>query len=792
MQRAVGNLDGPGARLGTIPTQHSSSATAAAPTPPGLGTIGSLLCRRYRVLVLALLLGICLAGLYWFLASPVFQTQASILLLKKDRDLPGAGPDAARQSESPLEEDSLATYMQMLTSEGVVRQALQETQLDQLPSLNRARDAGQTAAEYVLENLHVTRGGEGQGRGAQIVHVAFHHGDAADCERVLRTLIDTYRQRLDEMTSGLVKEALQRVLPIRERIQQDLQQADEHYLQFLKDAPLLWNGQEQLNVYHASVAGLENTLNEVRQQRIQARSRLETIKAAATRTAATGRRNSPSDLLALIDQQDFDRLTALINIHEGGQAGAQSKQREMSEAASSEYQMLLELYGRLGDLREKYGPEHPECTATQQKISILRKLAVARHRKLGDQLQSATLSPLELVRLYVNMLRNDLQDQTSRQQELERLLVTTRQQAKELEAATFEHRRLEEERARHRGRLDEVEQRVEKIRLASEYGPLLTRVLTPVEEAEQIAPRPAIILALGAFVGLCLGGVAAVTLEQAQSTFVDADDVHHTLGLPLLAQLPTIAAQVSRNGSGTASRLDPRLVSYYQADSAAAESVRGLRTLLSHQRGRAPLRTLQVTSPGTGDGKSLLAANLAISWANAGKRVLLVDADLRHPSLERLLAVESPSGLSDLLSGQATLEEAVRDTVVPNLSVLTAGSASAHPAECFSRPEFPWLLSIASQAYEVVVLDSPGLLAASEAAEIATRVDACVLTLDAAASSGQSAVVARNLLLAVGATIAGVVLNAPASKRRGWFGPRLRASADGRSRLGTDRYAHAN
>jgi capsular exopolysaccharide synthesis family protein len=171
------------------------------------------------------------------------------------------------------------------------------------------------------------------------------------------------------------------------------------------------------------------------------------------------------------------------------------------------------------------------------------------------------------------------------------------------------------------------------------------------------------------------------------------------------------------------------------------------------------LRTILITSPAPGDGKTTVAANLAACFAQQGMRVLLVDCDLRRGRLHSLFNGSREPGLSDVLLGRSTLEDAIRMTDTGSLSLLTTGCLPNLPAELLGSPSMRDLLQRLRVEYAVVVLDTPPVLSASDTTVLASEVDASILVLRAGQTDVTEAQLAMRQLRSVGGDVIGAVLN---------------------------------
>ncbi|MBE3583527.1 MAG: CpsD/CapB family tyrosine-protein kinase [Limnochordaceae bacterium] len=190
-----------------------------------------------------------------------------------------------------------------------------------------------------------------------------------------------------------------------------------------------------------------------------------------------------------------------------------------------------------------------------------------------------------------------------------------------------------------------------------------------------------------------------------------------------------------------------------------AEAFRTLRTNIQFASVDRPLRVMLVTSSGPDEGKSTVSANLSAALAQAGQRVLLINGDLRRPSLHRVLGCTDRIGLTNVLLGQASITEAVQETSVPNLYFLGSGPLPPNPAEVLGSQSMDQLLAQVKAAYDMVVVDMPPVVALADAAILAPRVDGVLLVVRAGRTNKEAARQAVAMLQRVRAHLLGVVLN---------------------------------
>lgn len=202
------------------------------------------------------------------------------------------------------------------------------------------------------------------------------------------------------------------------------------------------------------------------------------------------------------------------------------------------------------------------------------------------------------------------------------------------------------------------------------------------------------------------------------------------------------------------------LITLSEPQGAVAEAYRGLRANLEFAALESPRRVLLVTSPGPQEGKSTVLANLAVSLAQAERRVILVDADLRRPALHQIFALKQSPGLSTmLLDRKALAQPPLQDSPLPDLKVLTSGPPPPVPGDALSSPRMEEILGALSERVDFLLLDAPPLLAVSDAAVLATRCQGVLLVLRAGHTRREHAQRARRVLEQAGARLVGVVLN---------------------------------
>lgn len=202
-----------------------------------------------------------------------------------------------------------------------------------------------------------------------------------------------------------------------------------------------------------------------------------------------------------------------------------------------------------------------------------------------------------------------------------------------------------------------------------------------------------------------------------------------------------------------------KLIAMANPKSVISEQFRTLRTNVNFSAPDGELRTLVFTSASPSEGKSTVAANTAIVFAQTGKKVLFIDGDMRKPTVHYTFHMPNTAGISNLLTRQATIEEVVKESSIPNLDVITCGPIPPNPAELLGSNMMGDMIEELKNEYDMVVFDAPPVLSVTDAQIISNKVDGTILVLSANNTEKESIVKAKELLDAAQANIIGTVLN---------------------------------
>lgn len=429
---------------------------------------------------------------------------------------------------------------------------------------------------------------------------------------------------------------------------------------------------------------------------------------------------------------------------------------------------LADLQIQAGDLSVKYGPRNPRLVEINQQIAV------------AQQQIDSGMAALE------QKLKGEYDRAQSDEKTLTSALDQIKAEAERENQDAIQFTILKQEVETAKGLYTDFLLKTNQANLQVAEQHLNMRVIQPalvpripVSPLRKTNIAIAFILSLGAGLGLTF------FLEYLDNTIKSVEDITRYIQLPALGVIPVIGMSSQRhlngksngtrrssNGNslvagsnGTAMAVSKQVVSM-ESHSAAAEAYRALRTsVLLSSAGRPP-KTLLVTSAQPGEGKTTTAVNTAISLAQLGSEVLIIDADLRRPSVHKVFGADPSRGLSTYLSRDVDVDGLIQKQF-PHLSVIASGPIPPNPAELISSERMQDLVNQLSERYDHIVIDSPPLINVTDPVILSTIVDGVMLVVSWGKSTRDACKRVRNELSSVGAKVFGVVLNSVDFRREG-------------------------
>lgn len=453
------------------------------------------------------------------------------------------------------------------------------------------------------------------------------------------------------------------------------------------------------------------------EQLIDVKSRLEESEANLNNYAKekglfkTGDEKSPS-LIAL----RINDLSAALSKAEGVRITAQSKFEETLRAESASKilaspivqelkKSLIKLQSSYQEKLQIYKPGYPLMVQMKRQINEFNNEIDREVRTIQSSVEGSLRTDF--------LAAKSAEDELSVELDKQKLLLTAVRD-KSIGYNTL-LREVETSRSSYEGLLT----RMKEVSVAGGVDSNNISVLDPaILPFNKHKPNTKLNLALGMVLGLFLGTVLAFLLEFLDDRIKTTDELERLLGLPLLGMTPSVKGTDPSEHS---------LLTMQQPSSALAEAFRSLRTNLLFASREGTPKVLSLTSAMPSEGKSSSCLNLATAFAQSGTRVLLIDADLRKPTVHKRLKLDNSQGLSNYLTHQAESDAVIQETMIKGVSAITAGPLSPNPSELLSSERLLELFKLVPDTFDIIIIDSPPVMGLADALILANRASATVL-----------------------------------------------------------------
>lgn len=700
------------------------------------------LIRQYRWwLACGLLAGLGIGQLLYMKLGPEYEASAQILV--------------ARKNAVPMKEDQRTMgnfgdrteHLALILSPMIAGKAVEIGKLNELPTFQGSPDA----VDDVVDGLKVKRSA-GQDRSfINVLSITYNSEVESDARKVVEAVIAAYAQYLESTRREHSSEVLGLANKAHDEILRKLRAKEKEYLEFRSIAPLQWR-----SPVGASSDGQGTTTN-VHQERllaIEEQRKLNLLRQAELRSRITAlenglKNNEPRESLELLVRRFMNA--------DGPSARDVQEQRELAAFESKLLPMLLEEER----LSRDFGGDHPELQSVRKSIQSTIDF-YARHGVRLPNEKDANGKPVrrngaDFIAVYSDSLRQQINELKNRNVELSTIFEEELVKAKELAQFQAKDQTMNAEITQIRKLWEQLTTQVNQVDIEKESSGYSLKQIAPVKSSVSLK-RLLKIYGAGAIFGLGCVAIWAFLREWRDTTLKTAQDVQHCLRMPILGGVRKFSAR-NDHAAADSGRLHPMLRYWHAPTSIEAEHIRSIRAALAVAMESRQAKVVQVSSPEPGDGKSTFIANLAVAEAQAGNRVLLIDADLRRPVLRAFFRMPEGSGLTELLRNQTSTAEVLRPTPVENLTLLPAGTPPANPAEILSSSRWQRLIAELRGRFDLILVDSPPLLAVSDPCEIARYADGMLLVMRLGKNRRPAAIRTRELIRSLNLPLLGVIAN---------------------------------
>jgi capsular exopolysaccharide synthesis family protein len=687
--------------------------------------------QRKGLVVLGLVIGIILGSLYYVQLPAIYQSTAQVFVVKEvDSPVQVQGADPRQY----YFDDYVSAHMTLIKTPIIVKRAVEKKNLKALQSFEGITDP----TGVIIANLSAGRDSKGSEMTTapnNIIILTYRGQIMEECGIVLEAVIASYQDFLDDAYHKKNRKFKEGIESARADLERQRTNNETRLKEFQEASPMMFKLKDGGNIHQARI----NSWEEKRSALV---ARISEIQARLRELDAAVKNGTTKDVVLTATPEEKAAMAALDKIME---------------------EQLFPLLVQEKGMIEDWGPDHPQVRTLRVKITMVKdffdRMKSMRRKGLLDE----TVQDKDPVVVQIELLRQELGEREAQLGSLEKLLHQEYKEAKEMRVLEIKDEKLRTENASLTRVLERIDERLRDMNLARGGG-FSAQAISPPGIGVKVSPNSFVILFGGAMLGQLLGCGLAYLADATDVSFRTPDEIRRRLGLQILGHIPFRTGEGVSAGpitlpDGRQTELSPTLPVYHQPGSLEAEAFRAVRTALYFSTHGESQKVIQVTSPNKGDGKSTVAANLALSIAQSGKTVLLIDADFRRPRQHRLFGMSSPTGLASVLSEDCELIDAIQPTGFPGLSLLPCGPRPNNPAELLTSPRLEVVFEMLRDRYDYVIVDTPPLLAVTDPCVVAARVDGLLLTIRVSKDGRPAAVRAREMLMPLGVKILGAVVN---------------------------------
>ncbi len=687
-----------------------------------LGKYWLVLKRRWLPASAVFLLVFLTATLAAFLKPSIYQSQGTLRIKESQSGL----TELDLGGISPLSGDSspLDTEIETILSVPVLQAVLKQLKLTD--------DNGEALRIFDFEEQLTVK----KARAGDVIELSYKSEDPSEAALVINTLMQIYladNLRVNRLEASSAREYIDQELPkTREKIEKL-----EEQLRRFKETNQVVSIDKEAEVAVEAVIKLAEKINEAQGRAITAQTQSNSLR----------------------QQLGIDKQQSIASTTLSQSPGVQVVLQKLQEVES---QLALE--------GTRLTPENPIIQDLQDQAAVLRSTLQTR---VGETLGAAS-SPSGTGQLQVGELQQRATSELVRF-ESERLAAEQVALALSNTQANFQQRTAAipalEKQLRQLVRDVEISQEIyanlirklQEIQVLEQQNLGNARILSPaLVPDEPIAPRKLLYIFSGFVLGSLLAFGVALLLDARDKSVKTLEDIKALFSdytmLGVIPAIEGVQSKIKAKGASVSADVKRELYVRDTPNSPPSEAVRMVQSNLKYLNSDKPLKVIVMTSGIPSEGKSTASANLAMAMAELGQKVLLVDADLRRPVQHRTWEILNRIGLSDVLVGEATLDEAIQEGE-PNVDVLTAGVLPPNPSALIDSDHMADLLKEFSQRYRYVIIDSPPLSAAADTLTLSRMADGLLLVVRPGVAETGSVALSKDLLKQPGHNLLGVIAN---------------------------------
>jgi len=694
-----------------------------------------VLYRGRWIIISAFVLTAVAALIFSFLVRPIYEAKTTIMIEQDggmQQSLFGVSGFMERETEINNQVEILKSRTLAEEVLAGLRTSGQAERFSLIQSL-REGTTRDDAVQALRDNLTIV-----PLRETDIIEIKYRAPSPQEAAHIANTYANQYYQRDLEISRGEISEVRQFLKEQLVNIQDALEGSEEQLRKF-KEEEKVAALSEETDALVKQLADFEGMYNEAATSRDAAQKRLDYLQGELAKI-----RSTMVDDITQISSPLIQELRQEISSLEAIRAGF------IARGYNEDFDKMVEIQSQIEKTKAKMKEEASKVVA----------------RDLGPE------NPLAYSQDLIDRilsLQIEVSSLNAKAQALSGVVREYETKMQSLPEKSLQLARLERAAKVNENIYLMMREKFEEARI-TEAGQIgMVRVIDSAKEPlGPIRPRKKLNLILGAIIGLGLGIGITLLVDYLDDSLKSIEDIERFTGLRVLGSIPEIKTNGKKKShhrhteesqEQEVQKIASRMVTHFEPKSPVSEAYRTFRTNIQFARFDKPPRTLLVTSAGPGEGKSTSVANLAITMAQMGTRTLLVDADLRRPVLHSIFEQKKDIGLTNVLLGNVSLEEAIHDLGVPNLSLLCCGTLPPNPSELLGSESMRKLIERLKEHYDVILFDSPPVVAVTDAAVLSTQIDGTILIISSGETTRNAVNRAKSLLNNVQALILGAVLN---------------------------------
>jgi tyrosine-protein kinase Etk/Wzc len=702
-----------------------------------------ILHRGRWIIAISFIVVLAVTVIYTFTTKPVYEAGTMVMVEANgamERSLFGFG---ALGNQSTLIMNQIEILKSRTLSERVIKRLDLSDIRDSLaifqPNEEGEFTSSRDMVEMIRESMEITHK-----KDTDILQITFAAGSAFEAAYIATTVAEEFRDYSAESSNSEISDLRLFVENQQKKKEQELKLSEER----LRD----YQEQERVASLDEETTDLVTSLSEYEAKleaaRIELRANLE-LKKSFEEQLNERKQTLSTDLSEI-------STPYLISLQEQlAQAVAERTkyvtaiETEVEEANKQHFQMGVKQYDdRITALKEKLTEEAQKITASSMvsdPFQVSQEL-ITKLFKVDAEIKAGTAT--------INALQGILDQYNGKLEALPE---------KVLELARLERQRMVDEQTyiMMTQKLEET-----KIQAAAQTN-TVTIIDKAIEPLKPVKPKKKLNVLLGAILGIGLGVGITFLLEYFDNTIKSHEELEQ-MGFNILASIPKIQmdqyekkieTKLEKLGPIDGKKNEARLITHLDPKSPVSESYRTLRTNLQFSKIDRDLKTILITSSAPKEGKSTTAANLAIAMAQVGRKVVLIDGDLRRPVAHSIFGIDKEEGITNCLMNKLPYEELAKNTFIENLKIITSGILPPNPSELLASEKMENLLKRLKEDFDLVIIDSPPVIAVTDAAILSTKVDGTLLVISSGQTDREALNRAKALLENVETNLLGVLFN---------------------------------